>query len=321
VQDRISGSRVRIGVSSCLLGERVRYDGGHKRDGFLVDMLGRFVDYVPVCPEVEAGFGVPREAMRLVGDPRSPRLLTQKTKQDMTTRMRRWIDAKLRELADEDLCGFVFKSRSPSSGMERVPVYDDSGMVRGRGVGLFARAFMNRFPHLPVEDEGRLNDIEIREHFIVRIFACRRWKDLIAAKPGRAGVIEFHARHKYLLMAHHPRLLAECGRLIAGVKGMRREEFLGRYESLFMKALQAKPTVKKNVNVLQHMAGYFKEVLPNDERRELAEVIGQYGAGLVPLIVPVTLIRHFVRKYHVAYLADQYYLNPHPLELKLRNHA
>ncbi len=313
--------KIRVGISSCLLGEKVRYDGGHKLDHFLADTLGRFVEYVPVCPEFEAGFGVPREALRLTGDPAEPRLVTQKTGKDLTDRMNRWVAGKLRELEAADLRGFIFKSGSPSSGMERVKVYDAKGNSRKSGAGLFAMAFMERFPLVPVEDEGRLHDIGLRENFIVRLFAFDRWKEECARDSRPAAIIRFHARHKYLLMAHNPAKQKEMGKMVARVMDMGRRDFMERYETMFMGALRSQATVKKNVNVLEHMAGYFKERLGADEKKELAEVIGQYRQELVPLMVPVTLVRHFVRKYGEEYLAVQYYLDPHPLELKLRNHA
>jgi uncharacterized protein YbgA (DUF1722 family)/uncharacterized protein YbbK (DUF523 family) len=314
-------NNIRLGISSCLLGEQVRYDGGHRLDHFLAETLGSFVEYVPVCPEYEAGFGVPREAMRLVGDPAAPRLVTQKTNIDHTERMARWTVKKLHELEKRDLCGFIFKSGSPSSGMERVKVYDERGNSRKTGAGLFAKAFMDRFPLVPVEDEGRLHDIEIRENFIVRAFAYGRWKEQRAADRGPAEAIDFYARHKYLLMAHNPAMQKEMGKLVARVTAMKRGEFLDSFELLFMNTLKFRSTVKKNVNVLMHMAGYFRDRLSADERKELADIIEQFRRGLVPLIVPVTLIRHYVRKYDEKYLASQYYLDPHPMELKLRNHA
>lgn len=313
--------KIRLGISSCLLGNPVRYDGGHKLDRFIRDILGRFIEYVPVCPEFEAGFGVPREAMRLTGDPSMPRLVTQKTKIDHTLKMRRWIDARLRGLEGEDLDGFIFKSGSPSSGMERVKVYDENGNSRKSGSGLFARAFMDRFPLIPVEEEGRLNDIGIRENFIVRIFAFRRWKEQRETDSRPAAIMEFHARHKYLLMAHSPAIQKEMGKILSRIKDIERKEFLHAYESLFMKALRYASTVKKNTNVLQHMAGYFKSRLDHGEKKELQELIEHYRQEIIPLIVPVTLIRHYARAFDENYLIGQYYLEPHPLELKLRNHA
>lgn len=314
-------SKIKLGVSSCLLGNPVRYDGGHKLDRFIRDTLGEFADFVPVCPEFEAGFGVPREAMRLSGDSSMPRLVTQKTKIDHTGRMKRWISARLRQLEGEDLDGFIFKSGSPSSGMERVKVYDENGNARKSGSGLFARAFMDRFPLVPVEDEGRLHDIGIRENFIVRIFAFRRWKRQREADSRPAAIIEFHARHKYLLMAHNPAIQKELGKLTSRIKDHDRREFLHSYESMFMTALRYASTIKKNTNVLQHMAGYFRNMLDPGEKEELQGLIDLYRRGIMPLIVPVTLIRHYVRKFNEKYLIGQYYLEPHPLELKLRNHA
>jgi uncharacterized protein YbbK (DUF523 family) len=221
--------KIRLGVSSCLLGNPVRYDGGHKRDRYITDILGRFVDYIPVCPEFEAGFGIPREAMRLVGNPLNPRLITQKTKTDKTQKMLEWISTKLHELETEDLDGFIFKRDSPSSGIERIKVYDGKGNSRKTGTGIFAKAFMEHFPLIPVEEEGRLNDIGIRENFIVRIFAFRRWKEQKNEDSGSAVIINFHARHKYLLMAHSPAVQKELGRFVSGLKNLDRNEFLTKY--------------------------------------------------------------------------------------------
>ncbi len=314
--------RVRIGISSCLLGERVRFDGGHKHDRYITGTLGQFFEFVPVCPEVECGLPTPREAMRLVGDPERPRLLTVRTGVDHTERMREWTARRLGELERAELCGFIFKSKSPSSGMERVRVYDPkSGVPSRTASGLFAGAFMERFPLVPVEEEGRLHDPLLREAFIERVFALQRWRELLAGHPGRGELGTFHARHKLLLMAHSPRLLRELGRLVASGKGRPSRELLDQYGALFLETLRQRATVKKHVNVLQHMMGYFKRQLSADEKRELGEVIAQYARELVPLIVPVTLLQHYVRKHEEPYLSEQWYLSPHPLELKLRNHA
>jgi len=318
--------KIKLGISSCLLGNKVRYDGGHKLDPFLVNTLGQFVDYVPVCPEVESGFPVPREAFRLVGDPEAPRLVTRQTGVDATPRMERWIERKLPQLERENLCGFIFKSQSPSSGMERVRVYNDKGMAEKNGVGLFARALMARLRLLPVEEEGRLQDIQLRENFIVRIFVYRRWQEMLAvhaASKGGAsgGLVEFQRRHKYLLMAHSPELARKLGALAAQAGRRPLPGLLPEYQALLMAALKQKATVRKNVNVLQHMLGYFKAQLDDFEKQEMLRVIEHYHQNLVPLIVPLTLLKHYIAKFHQPYLKDQYYLDPHPLELKLRNHA
>ncbi|MYL83523.1 DUF1722 domain-containing protein [Desulfovibrio aerotolerans] len=315
---------IRVGVSACLLGQPVRYDGGHKCDRYVADTLGRYFEFVPVCPEVECGLGVPREAMRLVGDPDAPRLMTIKTGVDLTERMRSFAVARAQALAEENLCGFIFKSKSPSSGFTRVKVYNDKGAPAERGVGLFARAFLDRFPRLPVEDEGRLHDDKLRENFIERIFTLKRWRDTLAGDGQTsltARVIAFTSRHKLLLMAHSPQLARQIGRLTAEAKNWPADALLQSYETLLMQALSLPATPAKHANVLQHIMGYFKTILTADEKVELNEVIDNYRLGLVPLIVPITLLGHYTRKYDVAYLKDQAYLTPHPIELKLRNHA
>jgi uncharacterized protein YbgA (DUF1722 family)/uncharacterized protein YbbK (DUF523 family) len=313
--------RIRIGISACLLGEQVRYSGGHSLDRFLRDTLGQYVEYVPVCPEVEAGYPTPREAFRLIGDPENPRFITAKTKVDHTDHMNTWSRRRAAELRNEELSGFIFKSKSPSSGMERVKVYNDKGMPIKNGVGLFARAFMERFPLLPVEEDGRLHDPVLRENFIERIFALGRWREVVEQRKTRGNLVNYHAAHKLLIMAHSPKHLKEMGRLVGRAKETAPGELYPEYQRLLLEALKLKATVPKHVNVLQHVQGYFKRDLTADEKKELAEIIGEYRAGHVPLIVPVTLLNHHVRRFDEPYLKEQVYLRPHPLELKLRNHA
>jgi uncharacterized protein YbgA (DUF1722 family)/uncharacterized protein YbbK (DUF523 family) len=313
--------RIRLGVSQCLLGDSVRYDGGHKLDRFIRDTLGQYVDFVPVCPEAECGLGVPREAMRLEGDPESPRLVTVQTKVDLTERMRRWAGQRVRELEKKDLCGFIFKSRSPSSGMERVKVYNEKGMPVKQGVGLFARAFKTHFPLLPVEDEGRLHDPRLRENFIESIFALKRWRGALQGQKTMGKLVRFHTQNKLLLLSHSQTHYRNMGNLVAQGKDLPAGELYSRYETQLLEALKLKGTVKKHVNVLQHMMGYFKKVLSSDEKQELLDVISDYHQGLIPLIVPITLFNHYVRKYQEPYLSQQTYLNPHPTALKLRNHV
>jgi uncharacterized protein YbgA (DUF1722 family)/uncharacterized protein YbbK (DUF523 family) len=276
---------------------------------------------VPVCPEVECGLAVPREAMRLVGDPLNPRLLTTRTAVDHTERMAAWARKRVGELEREGLCGFIFKSNSPSSGMERVRVYDSNGVPSKTGVGVFARIFMERFPLLPVEDEGRLHDMKLRESFIERVFTLKRWRDVLAVERMRSGLVAFHTRHKLLLLAHSPKHYKEMGSLVAHAKELAAEDLFPRYEALLMEAMKLKTTPAKHANVLQHLMGYFREQLSPDEKQELLEAIGTFRMGYTPLIVPVTLINHYVRKYGQPYLAEQWYLNPHPIELQLRNHV
>lgn len=313
--------KIRLGISSCLLGNKVRYDGGHKLDHFLTDTLGHYVEYVPVCPEVEVGLPIPRESLRLVGDPLTPRLVANRSGEDLTARMQSWAARRLDELEKEGLCGFIFKSGSPSSGMERVRLYDSNGIPRKTGVGIFARAFMERFPSLPVEDEGRLNDPDLRENFIERIFALRRWRELEGGAFTVGALVKFHSAHKLQIMAHSPKHYAEMGRLVAHGAGVEPSELARAYRGMFLEALGHHATPGRNANVLKHIAGYFRRRLDSGERQELSETVENYRTGLFPLIVPVTLINHYVLKYDDPYLKQQTYLRPHPLELKLRNHA
>jgi uncharacterized protein YbgA (DUF1722 family)/uncharacterized protein YbbK (DUF523 family) len=313
--------KIRLGVSACLLGEAVRFDGGHKRDAFLVDVLGPFVEWVPVCPEVEIGLSTPRDTLRLIGDEDAPNLVVQKTGEDLTEPMQRYARARADELAALRLHGYVLKRASPSCGLFRVRVYRESETPRSGGRGLFAAQLMLRFPRLPIEEEGRLTDAGLRENFIERVFATARWQAFLEAKPRGRDLIAFHAAHKFAILAHSPKHYTALGQRVAGAGRSLGRAQLQEYESLFMEALGKQATRRSHTNALQHLAGFFKKQLPADERAELAEVIDEYRRGLVPLVVPLTLIKHHVRRFSVTYLADQVYLNPHPKELMLRNHV
>jgi len=313
--------RTKVGISSCLLGQKVRYDGGHKLDHYLRETLAHSIDWVPVCPEVEYGLPVPREAMRLVGTPEAPRLVTTRTEVDHTEGMRRWAAEKLKELAKEELCGFVFKSRSPSSGMRGVKVYTPSGIPTRTGVGIFAKAFMERYPLMPVEDDARLHNPALRENFIERIFVFRRWKEFERSGGTINGLVSFHTDHKLLILSHSVMHYRMLGNIVAHAKRYPSAKRNFEYLATLMGGLKLLSTAKKNTNVLMHMLGYFRKKLSADEKQELREGIEDYHKGLVPLIVPVTLIKHYVRKYDEQYLARQHYLSPHPLELMLRNHV
>lgn len=314
--------KLRLGVSSCLLGAEVRYDGGHKLDSYLRDVIGIYADFVPVCPEVEVGLPTPRETLRLVKDEQGrTRLVFAKSGEDITERMENWALQRVEQLAGEDLDGYVFKSKSPSSGMERVRVYDRNGVPHKEGAGVFARIFMERFPLLPVEEEGRLNDPRLRENFIASIFTLQRFRRVLEEDGGYGSLVDFHTRHKLLLLSHSQLHYREMGRLVARGRELSFADFLERYKNLLMKTLKLKTTLKKQINVLHHVLGYFKKDLSADEKQEVLEVIENYRQELVPLIVPITLLNHYVRKYDQAYLKQQVYLNPHPKELKLLNHV
>ncbi|XPV75606.1 MAG: YbgA family protein [Desulfovibrio sp.] len=320
----MSSSQLVLGVSSCLLGNPVRYNGGHTRRRFVVDTLGPFVEYEAVCPEMESGMGVPRESMRLVGTCQDDaKLIGHKTGTDYTEQLTSWARMRVDELEKMPLCGFIFKAKSPSSGMERVKIYGDPSThsIRYDGIGLFAKEFMERFPHLPVEDDGRLLDPVLRENFIQRIFTYRRWLDLLTENPTLGGLVEFHSRHKYLILSHHTESYRQLGKLVAAGKEYDQPELFNKYITLLLEALKVPVTLGQNTNTMLHAMGYFKKELTGEEKQELREVIDNYNDELVPPIVPMTLLKHFARKYNKDYLLNQYYLNQHPAELKLLNHV
>ncbi len=312
---------LRIGISACLLGEEVRFDGGHKKDAFLTGVLAPHVEWLPLCPEVEVGMSTPRETLRLVRAGGGVRMVTTRTAIDWTDRMTAWSDAQVGRIAGANLDGYVLKKDSPSCGMERVKVYGADGPGVRDGRGLFAAALLGRMPLLPVEEEGRLFDPRLRENFIERVFAYRRLKDLFGSKWSIGDLVRFHTANKMALLAHSTVRYDELGRLVAAAKSVSRAELRADYERIFMETLAVPATTRRQTNVLSHMAGHFKDKLDAASRRELAASIEEYRMGLVPLVVPLTLIAHYVRVHQVEYLAGQVYLQPHPRELMLRNHV
>jgi uncharacterized protein YbgA (DUF1722 family)/uncharacterized protein YbbK (DUF523 family) len=316
-----SKARPKIGISSCLLGQQVRYDGGHKRDQFLTQQFGKFVEWVPVCPEVEVGMGVPREAVRLVGALANPKMIGVKSEKDWSAEFIRFAARRSRELAAENLSGYIFKKDSPSCGLERVRVYGMSRGVIRQGRGLFASAVTKKLRLLPVEEEGRLNDPILRENFIERVFAYRRWQDLLSAPKTVTTLMRFHTVHKYLLLAHSERHYHQLGRIVAAATAKQIRQRYDTYGDGFMAALAVHATAKTHSNVLDHMIGYFSNLLSPAEKQELLSVIADFRRRLIPLIVPMTLIRHYANKYRSAYLQCQLYLEPSPKELMLRNHV
>ncbi|HET9226704.1 MAG TPA: DUF523 and DUF1722 domain-containing protein [Thermoanaerobaculia bacterium] len=314
---------LRIGVSACLLGEEVRYNGGHKRDAFLTDVLGQYVEWVPVCPEVEIGLGTPRPAMRLVRIGGDTRMVTPETGADHTESMRTWSDRRVRELKGERLAGYILKKDSPSCGMERVKLYPEQGGAPVKEArGLFAETLLRLWPDLPVEEEGRLNDPLLRESFVTRIFVRDRWMQEEEQGWTRAGLMRFHERHKFLLMARNQAGMRRLGRLL-GESGKKDDiqELAQAYLTGMTGVLRRPATRRGHTNVLFHLAGFVTDRVDDGDRHELIDSIERYRAGQLPLIVPVTLIRHHVRRLEVEYLRDQVYLEPHPQELMLLNHV
>ena len=310
-------SPIRIGISSCLLGERVRFDGNHKQDSYILGTLAQVFEFVTVCPEVGIGLGVPREPIRLEGEPDAPRAVGVRTKTlDVTTALEGYGRQMAAELGD--ISGYILKSKSPSCGMERVKIYR-SGMPSRQGRGLFARTLMEARPLLPVEEEGRLGDPVLRENFIERVFAYHRWQALRAAGTTPARLVGFHTAHKLTLMSHSPEAYRALGRLVARADKHSARELAEEYIAAFMAAMSHRATRRRHTNVLQHLMGYLKKTLSREDKAEMLDLIESYRQGLVPLIVPVTLLKHHFRRHPDPYVDRQTYLNPHPRELMLRN--
>jgi uncharacterized protein YbgA (DUF1722 family)/uncharacterized protein YbbK (DUF523 family) len=320
-QETPADDEIRIGVSSCLLGDRVRFDGGHKQDRFLTKTLAPLVRFVPVCPEIEVGMGVPRPSLRLQRVEGEIRLIQTKTGDDHTRAMRRFARRRVGELSRLDLSGFLLKKDSPSCGLFRVKLYDHNGVPSRTGRGLFAEELTRRLPLLPMEEEGRLHDPRLRENFFERAFGYRRLVNLFQRRWTLGQLVKFQTREKMLLRSHNETAYRELGRLVADARNLPRPELKQRYEDRFMDALRGLATTRRHTNVLQHMMGYFRKLLSPAERTQLRAVIEEYRLGLIPLIVPLTLVRHFVELHAVEYLEEQTYLSPHPKELMLRNHA
>jgi uncharacterized protein YbgA (DUF1722 family)/uncharacterized protein YbbK (DUF523 family) len=303
---------IRIGISACLLGEKVRYDGGHKHDRFLTDTLGRFFQWVPVCPEIEVGMGTPREPIHLVQLHGEIRLAGVRSATDHTNAMREYAGQRVGQLAGENLSGYILKKDSPSCGLERVRVHHGNGRVVRSGRGLFATALAGRFPNLPIEEEGRLCDPRLRDNWIQRVFAYHRLQTLWAPRWRWADLVEFHRAHKLVLLAHSPQVCQQLDRLVARAKSLPRTELREQYEREFMGALTRLATTRRHTIVLQHMVGYFRDKLDAASRRDLLDCIEDYRGGRMPLVVPLTLVAHYARLFDVADLKGQVYLSPHP---------
>ena len=318
--------KIQVGISACLLGQEVRFDGGHKRSSFCEQELGAHFDYHPVCPEMAIGLGSPRAAIRLVRRQGEIRAEASNGSFDVTDKLIAFSEQKARQL--DFISGYILCAKSPSCGMERVRIYagtadggrnaGNSGGSAKEGVGLFAQALMAANPLLPVEEDGRLCDPVLRENFVLRVFAYHDWQQLCARGLSAAALIQFHSRYKYLVLSHATTHYRALGKLLAHVGKANLQEVAQRYIQGLMAALSVRATRRNHTNVLMHLQGYFKKVLTPAQKQELTDTIDKYRTGILPLLVPLTLIRHYLREYPNAYLAEQVYLNPHPDTLKLR---
>lgn len=311
----------RIGISLCLLGEEVRHDGGHKRDRYSTDVLSAYFEWVPVCPEVEVGMGTPREPIRLVSGDGGVRLVGVDSERDWTDEMAEFSRKRVEGLAAQAIHGFILKKNSPSCGMERVRLYNPSGMPARDGVGAFARPLMESLPNLPVEEEGRLNDAPLRENFITRVYTYRRWRTLLEEGLTPGNLVDFHTRHKLQLLAHNPDRYYTMGPLVAEAGTRDLDELAPAYEEHLMAALAKPAPVRRQVNTLHHLCGFLKKELTPEEKSELLDVIDQYRRGIVPLVTPLTLLRHHLRRIDHPWVGKQVYLDPYPRELALRSHV
>ena len=306
-----TGKTIRIGVSSCLLGQPVRYDGGHRHDSYVTDTLGGFFELVPVCPEVEVGMGTPREPIRLEGAPTAPDLIAPGSGRDWTREMGDWSRDRARGLAGEDLCGFVFKTNSPSCGLSRVPVIQENGQSLALGQGFFAAAFVRAHPLVPVAEEGRLSEASQRENFLARVFAYHRLREVFAGNWQIGAAVDFHRREKYLLIAHSPKHHQDLDRLVACIADFRPAAFRDQYQALYMGAFSVKATTQGHLDALQRLAGHLQGKLTSEEQRRMIEAIEDFGAGRIPLTEPVILLRRYIEGHGVTAVEDQSYLNPH----------
>lgn len=310
--------QIKIGISSCVLGERVRFDSGHKISKFVTKELTPYFEFVPVCPEVGSGMPVPRPTIRLMSN--EDRIALVETKDPTKEHTQAVVDyskSKVIELERKQLCGYIVCAKSPTCGMERVKVYKKNS-AENVGVGLYTNELMKAMPWLPVEEDGRLNDPVLKENFITRIYTLKDFYDSIGDEPTRGKIVAFHSRYKLTLMAHHPTSYKELGKLVANVKEYDIEEFYKLYRQGLMAAMTHRASRKNNTNVLMHLQGYFKRALSRSQKKELVQVIEDYRVGLLPLLAPLTLIKHYLAAHPDSYLEDQAFLQPHPQELRLR---
>ena len=317
-EDILDGEKIPIGLSACLSGDEVRYNGQAAEDKFVTQQLSRFFEYHKVCPEMSIGMGTPRETIRIVEDD-GLKLRNREGTNDYTDKMKNFVDKSSTEMGQHRLCGFIFKKGSPSCGAYRVKVYDNEGVTqRHDESGFYAKELMNKYPWIPVEEDGRLNDPGLRHNFIVRVFALRRWQLMVEDNPGIKGLIAFHQKHKYMLMSYNQNGLKELGRIVANKEGLAPETACKNYLEKFTEMTKKPAPRSKHSNVLYHMFGYFSRDIDEFDRHETISLIEKYRNGLIPLVLPVMSISHYVRKLKVKYLLGQSYL-VYPEELGVLN--
>jgi len=312
-------TKINVGVSACLLGEPVRYNGGHTRSKLCLDTLSGYFNFLPFCPEVAAGFGTPRPAMRLKGNPNNPRLsLSDNPASDLTDQLIAGFEAKIDGFAKLD--GYLLMKNSPSCGLERVKIYHDNGYVfEQRGRGIMTTAIREQFPLLPLEEEARLNDPAIYENFILRVFTHHNFRNEVAPSCRYHDLIKFHSSYKLVILAHNQKLYRALGKMLAGGKSHDYEAQKHQYLKILMQAL-GKPAKRTNhTNVLMHILGYLKHSVPGSARQNIVDIILRYHDGQLPLISPTTLLKHYIDQLGSDYIRSQRYLAPYPDNLGLRN--
>lgn len=316
---KYEGVLMKLGVSSCLLGEQCRYDGGHKRDKFLVDALSGYFEFIPFCPEAKV-FGTPREPIRLILENESVHVKTVKGRVDVTKKLQETSCNMAMGIKKDELCGFVFKSKSPTCGVERVKVYEPNGMPsESGGVGLFVREIQKKFPLLPIEEEGRLSDAWLKENFLMQIFAYRDMFDFVAKSPNFDDLVKFHTAYKYLLYSKSHISYKKLGNIVANHEKKELDVVLEEYKTLFLEVIAQKGTIANTYNVLVHIYGYFKKLIDDEEKREVLQILEEFKGGIIPLIAVIKVLKLYAIRFNETYILNQKFLSPYPKELSLRS--
>ncbi|MDD3325250.1 MAG: DUF1722 domain-containing protein [Sulfurospirillaceae bacterium] len=308
---------MKIAVSACLLGEKVRFDGGHKQDAFIMKQLSHYASFVPFCPEAKA-FGIPRPSIRLVKE-KCLEVISNKDGRSLLTPLEVAVSNELTMLEKHSLTGIILKSKSPSCGLGSAKVYLPNGQSIGKGNGVMAQKLQDVYPYLPIEEEGRLQDPWLRENFVMQLFAYDRWMKLLETPVTMHTLISFHTASKFLLQAKNEQNYRELGKIVANHESRDITTCLSEYGTIYLKTIAIKSSIKKTRNVLEHMAGFLKKVLHVNEKEMLHQLIQEYAEGIIPLITPMSILLMLAKKYDITYLLEQYFISPYPKELALRS--